>query len=164
MPDYRYAASPEDLPSLAELSKFSGLDQLRMIIGGEVAAPPISRLLGFRMVTADEGRVVFRGTPQFEAANPIGTTHGGWYGAILDSALACAVQSMVPVGYGSTTLEYKVNIIRPLPAGMEAESAGVASHVGRTTGVASAELRGVVDDKLYATGSTTCQVFRLPAG
>lgn len=159
MPPVRTARTPEDLLPPEDAARIDGLEWLRRMVAGEIAGPPISGLLGFRLVEIERGRARFVGTPGFEAANPMGTTHGGWYGAILDSAMACAVQSCVPAGRGSTTLEYKINIIRPLPAGMEAECIGTAAHVGRTTGVATAELRGVEDGKLYATGSTTCLVF-----
>ena len=161
MPEYKTAQTPADLLSVSDAARVSGLDWLQRMLDGQIAGPPISGLLGFRLVEIAAGRAVFRGTAAFSAANPMGTTHGGWYGAILDSAMACAVQSMVPAGRGSTTLEYKINIMRPLMAGVEAECIGLASHVGRTTGVATAELRGVEDGKLYATGSTTCQVFEL---
>lgn len=161
MPEPYAAQSPDDLVSIAEASKLSGYESLKKTLSGLQAAPPISGHMGIRLVELEPGRAVFRGTPAFAVANPMGTTHGGWYGTILDSAMACAVHSKVPAGRSSTTLEYKVNIMRPLPAGMEAECISVALHVGRTTGVASAELRGVEDGKLYATGSTTCQIFEI---
>lgn len=163
MSQYHTARTPADLLQPERAARISGLEGLRMMLRGDIGAPPISGLLGFRLTHVEEGLAVFRGVPTFEMANPMGTTHGGWYGAILDSAMACAVQSRVPAGFGSTTLEYKINILRPLPAGMEADCRAEAAHVGRTTGVSTAELRGVGDGKLYATGSTTCQVFAMPA-
>ncbi|MEM7439691.1 MAG: PaaI family thioesterase [Pseudomonadota bacterium] len=158
----RHAQSLDDLPTPEVLRSMSGLEWLQKSMTGEVAAAPISALMGFDLVEVSSGRVVFRGTPEFEAANPMGVTHGGWYGAILDSAMALAIQSKVPPGKASTTLEFKINIIRPIRPGIPADAVGIAAHVGRTTGVASAELRGVDDGKLYATGSTTCQVFDVP--
>ena len=161
MSDYHVAQSPRDLLPPGDATTISGLEWLERVISGDIAGPPIAGTLGFRLVEVRTGWARFLGTPAFSAVNPMGTTHGGWYGAILDSAMACAVQSGVPAGRGSTTLEYKVNILRPLPAGMEAACIGVANHVGRTTGVATAELRGRENGKLYATASTTCQVFEM---
>lgn len=66
-----------------------------------------------------------------------------------------------PRGSVYTTLEYKINILRGLPLGMEIDCIGVTDHVGRSTGVAHGEIRGVEDGKLYATGSTTCIVMKL---
>ena len=91
----------------------------------------------------------------------MGTVHGGWYGTVLDSCMACAVMTKVPRGSVYTTLEYKINILRGLPLDMEIDCIGVTDHVGRSTGVAHGEIRGVEDGKLYATGSTTCIVMKL---
>jgi uncharacterized protein (TIGR00369 family) len=91
----------------------------------------------------------------------MGTVHGGWYGTLLDSAMACAVMTKVPRGSVYTTLEYKINILRSIPLGMQVDCFGVIDHVGRSTGVAHGEIRGVEDGKLYATGSTTCIVMNI---
>jgi uncharacterized protein (TIGR00369 family) len=104
---------------------------------------------------------VFRGTPEFSVTNPMGTVHGGWYGTLLDSAMACAVMTAVPKGSAYTTLEYKINILRSIPLGTTVDCVGVIDHVGRSTGVAHGEIRGVQDGKLYATGSTTCIVMNI---
>jgi len=84
--------------------------------------------------------------------------HGGWYGAILDSAMGCAAMSVVPKGHWYTTLEYKVNLARALPVGVDVLAEATVQHAGRTTVVAEARLTGP-DGKLYATGSTTCIVM-----
>jgi uncharacterized protein (TIGR00369 family) len=70
---------------------------------------------------------------------------------------------MTGVATGSvyTTLEYKINILRSIPVDMEIDCIGQTDHVGRSTGVAHGEIRGVEDGKLYATGSTTCIVMKL---
>ncbi len=101
------------------------------------------------------------GAPEFNVCNPMGTVHGGWYGTLLDSAMACAVMTKVPRGSVYTTLEYKVNILRAIPLGMQIDCIGTIDHVGRSTGVAHGEIRGVEDGKLYATGSTTCIVMKI---
>ena len=87
------------------------------------------------------------------------TVHGGWYGTLLDSCMACAVMTKLPRGATYTTLEYKINITRAIPAGMEIVATGLVQHAGRSTGVANGEIRGAQDGKLYATGSTTCMIF-----
>ncbi|MEL6523809.1 MAG: PaaI family thioesterase [Pseudomonadota bacterium] len=137
----------------------SGLAFMEGIRDGTVPAPPICRVMNFRVDSVEPGQVVFRGSPAFDHTNPMGTVHGGWYGTLLDSAMACAVMTIVPEGSYYTTLEYKVNVTRSLPIGMEVLSTGVVRHAGRTTSVATGELRGVEDGKLYATGSTTCLIM-----
>ncbi|MCR8723014.1 PaaI family thioesterase [Frigidibacter sp. ROC022] len=159
MTDAYAAASPEDLLSPQELLSMSGLEFLTAMKEGRLAGPPIAGLMNYRPSVVEAGRVVFSGAPAFEVMNPIGTVHGGWYGTLLDSCMACAVQTLLPRGTVYTTLEYKINIIRPVPLGMQVDAIGTASHVGRTTGVASGEIRGQEDGKLYATGSTTCLIM-----
>ncbi len=158
----RIARTPADLLSLDELKSMSGLDFMRGILNGDLPGPPIGFTMGYGVHEVDEGRVVFRGTPDFSVTNPLGTVHGGWYGTLLDSAMACAVQTRVPAGSLYTTLEYKVNITRPIPLGMMVDCIGTIDHVGRSTGVSKGEIRGVEDGKLYATGSTTCIIMTAP--
>ena len=133
------AKGPEDLLSAAEVLGMTGLEFMRGILEGRLPGPPIGLTMGYTLHAV----------------------HGGWYGTLLDSAMACAIMTRVPKGSVYTTLEYKVNIIRPIPLGMEIECSGMTDHVGRSTGVAHGEIRGVEDGKIYATGSTTCIVMKL---
>lgn len=157
----RVASGPQDLLSQDELLNLSGLEFMQAILDGTNPGPPIGATLGYRLHSVDEGRAVFRGTPEFYATNPMGTVHGGWYGTLLDSAMACAVMTKVPRGSVYTTLEYKINILRGIPLGMQIECIGVTDHAGRSTGVAHGEIRGVEDGRLYATGSTTCIIMKI---
>lgn len=155
------ANSPEDLLSRDQLLALSGLEFMTGILEGRLPGPPIGQTMGYGLHSVEEGRVVFRGTPEFKTTNPMGTVHGGWYGTLLDSAMACAVMTRVPRGAVYTTLEYKISIIRPIPLGMLIDCEGIVDHAGRSTGIAHGEIRGVEDGKLYATGTTTCIIMKL---
>ena len=157
----KLATSPEELPTLAEALSMSGLEFMQSVLSGAFSGPPIGGLMGYTLHKVEDGRVEFRGAPPFEACNPMGTVHGGWYGTLLDSCMACAVMTEIPAGATYTTLEYKVNIVRTIPMGMEVDCIGTTQHVGRSTGVAIGEIRGAKDGKLYATGSTTCIIMAL---
>lgn len=157
----RLATKPEELLSQSEALKLSGLEFMQAILDGTNPGPPIGGTMGYKLHAIEDGKAVFRGTPEFNVTNPMGTVHGGWYGTLLDSAMACAVMTKVPRGSVYTTLEYKVNILRAIPLGMQVDCIGEIDHVGRSTGVAHAEIRGVEDGKLYATGSTTCIVMKI---
>jgi uncharacterized protein (TIGR00369 family) len=157
------AKTPEDLPSLATTLSMSGLDFMLAVRAGKIARPPISAVLNYSLDTVEEGRVVFRGTPEFQHCNPMGGVHGGWYGTLLDSCMACAVMTKVPKGSVYTTLEYKINIVKAIKPGTEIVAEGVIDHAGRSTGVAHGEIRGAADGVLYATGSTTCLIMALQA-
>ena len=157
----RRATRPEDLLSQAEALKLSGLEFMQAILDGTNPGPPIGDTMGYTLREVSDGRAVFRGAPSFAFTNPMGTVHGGWYGTLLDSAMACAVMTRIPRGSAYTTLEYKINILRGIPIDTEIDCIGVVDHVGRSTGIAHGEIRGVADGKLYATGSTTCIVMQI---
>ncbi len=154
------AKSPADLPKRSTVLGMSGLEFMQAMGRGEIARPPISDLLNYTLDEVAEGRIVFRGTPDFAHSNPLGGVHGGWYGTLLDSCMACAVMTIVPRGSIYTTLEYKVNLTRAIPLGTEIIATGIVDHAGRTTGVAHGDIRGAEDGKLYATGSTTCLIMK----
>ncbi|MGB3556767.1 MAG: PaaI family thioesterase [Jannaschia sp.] len=154
-----YATGPEDLATQERVRSMSGFAFMQAIRDGNLPQPPIARVLNYRVTEVEDGRVVFSGTPTFEHTNPLGSVHGGWYGTLLDSAMACAVMTKVPQGSVYTTLEYKVNVTRAIPPGTEILAEGVVQHAGRSTGVADGWIRGAADGRLYATGSTTCLIM-----
>ena len=138
----------------------SGLDYVRAIFAGELPPPPIATLLGFRGVEAERGRALFEIVPGEEHYNPIGSVHGGVALTLLDSAMGCAVHTLLDAGVGYTTLEVKANFVRPITAETGVvRCEGVVVHGGSR--VATAEGR-VTDDggKLLAHGTTTCLVLR----
>ena len=156
------AKTPADLPDLDTILSMSGLDFMLAMQRGEISRPPISGLMHYHLHAVAAGRVTFRGTPAFAHANPMGGVHGGWYGTLLDSCMACAVMTELPKGRIYTTLEFKVNITRALPLGVRVRAEGIVHHAGRSTGVATGEVRGAEDGRLYATGSTTCMIMAAP--
>lgn len=154
------AAEPRDAqPTRQALLSRSGLEFMQEVRAGRLSGPPIGAALGFRLTEVAPGEVAFEGVPQTGVTNPMGSVHGGWYGAILDSCMGCAVMTGLAQGQVYTTLEFKVNITRPVPLGLTVRAVGRVAHLGRKTGVATGELRGAEDGKLYATGSTTCLIM-----
>ena len=149
----------KDVLSMEEILEISGLDMMEGILKGIYPAAPIANILNYKVHAVEKGRVVFRGSPNLESRNPMGTLHGGWYGTILDSAMACAVMTTLPAGKIQTTLEFKVNIIRSIPIGVTVDALGTVEHSGKSTGVAVGSLVDVKSGKLYASSSTTCIIM-----
>ena len=137
----------------------SGLAFLQDMVDGKVPQAPMCATLGFHLAEAAEGFAVFEGLPEFRHYNPIGTVHGGFTATLLDSALGCAVFSTMAKGEAWTTLELKLNLVRPISKDTgPVRAEGRIMHRGRT--VATAE--GTVKDragKLYAHATTTCMIF-----
>ncbi|RUU94353.1 PaaI family thioesterase, partial [Mesorhizobium sp. M6A.T.Cr.TU.017.01.1.1] len=86
----------------ADILKYTGLELLQSIVDGKYPAPPISFQLNFTLTEVSEGRAVFRGMPSERHLNPLGSVHGGWAATLLDSALACAVQTLLEKGEAYT--------------------------------------------------------------
>lgn len=145
-----------------DIEHYTGLELLQRLVEGKYPAPPISFQMNFILTEVSEGRAVFRGMPGASHLNPLGTVHGGWAATLLDSALGCAVQTLLAKGEAYTTAEFKVNLTRPItPKTGEVICEGNVIHKGRTLAVSEATLKDG-NGKLLAFGTETCSIF--PAG
>jgi uncharacterized protein (TIGR00369 family) len=144
-----------------QVAGMTGLQLMQAMLRGELPYPPIARTLDFQLLEAEEGRAVFQGTPGPAHLNPMGGVHGGWYATLLDSALGCAVHTMMPSGRGYTTAELSVNLVRAIgPKVQRVRAEGKVLHSGRQLATAEGRLYGP-DGTLYAHATTTCLVFEL---
>ena len=145
-----------------QVAGMSGLEMMQAMLAGEIPTPPIAQTLDFLVMEIGPGRAVFQGTPGAAHLNPLGTIHGGWFATLLDSALGCAVHTMMPPGRGYTTAELGVNLVKALtPKVQRVRAIGTVIHCGRQLATAEARLVGP-DGTLYAHATTTCLVFELP--
>lgn len=141
------------------VTRDGGLKVMQPMLAGELPAPPMAKTLRFSLAEVEEGRVLFKGFPTHEHLNPLGSVHGGWTATVMDSALGCAVFSTVAPGEAYTTIEFKVNLVRPLLPGMgEVVCEGRLVHRGRTIATSEAWLRDA-NGKLLAHGTETCAIF-----
>jgi uncharacterized protein (TIGR00369 family) len=154
MSERKFGVVPADV-----LLSHTGLDFLQRVVDGRLPAPPMAETLGFMIVAVEKGRVIFEGTPQHRHYNPIGAVHGGFAMTLLDSALGCAVHTMLDKGETYTTLEIKVNMVRPLTKDTGLVRAeGRVLHRGRAVATADGEVKDA-SGKLYAHATTTCMIF-----
>ncbi len=147
----------------AELSgpafSLAGIDFLRKVVAGELPPAPMASLLGYDLTEVEEGRAVFTAVPGERHYNPIGVVHAGLAATLLDSAMGCAVHTMLPAGTGYTTLETKFNLDRAITSDTglvrcEATVITVGSRVGTAEGRVTGE-----DGRVYAHGTSTCLVM-----
>lgn len=144
------------------LASMSGLDFLQKMFAGELPHATMMQQVGLVGGSAEKGHVIFRAVPSPQHYNPIGSVHGGFAATLLDSAMGCAVQSMLPAGTVYTSLEFKISLIRAITSDTgEVRAEGRALNVGRRVGTAEGQL---LDSKgrLLAHGTTTCLVFEAP--
>lgn len=158
----RARLAPPGVSTMEDLKASSGMDFLQKIWDGVLPSLPIGETLDFIPVEGEPGRIVFQGTPDRRHYNPLGSVHGGYFCTLLDSAVGCAVHSVLPKGVGYTTLELKVNLVRALTdktGPVRAE--GRVVQVGKQVGIAEGRIIDA-EGKLYAHATTTCLVFPLP--
>ena len=154
-----YGVTPTEV-----MASMAGIDFVRAIFSGKLPAPPIMQTIEPFDSTAEPGAVVMHSIPGFRHYNPIGLVHGGYAATLLDSVMGLAVHTMLPVGTGYTTLEFKISFIR----GLTEESGPVRSegrtlNVGRRTATAEARITDA-KGRLLAHATTTCLVFEIPKG
>lgn len=155
----RLASDAPDVLHLDVMRGTSGLEIFQKMLRGELPPPPIARTLDFALVEAERGRVVFQGHPAKAHYNPIGSVHGGYHATLLDSCVACAVQSMLEAGQAYTTVELKVNYLRALTDQVgPVRAEGTVIQVGRQIGIAEGRLVDAAG-RLYAHATTTCLIF-----
>jgi len=135
----------------------TGLEFLRRVVAGEVRNVPIGETLGFRAVEVEPGRIVFAGKPGAGSLNLIGTIHGGWSAAILDTAMALAALTTLDARHDFTTLDLKLNFLRPIAAGAEVRAEGSVVHGGRRVVLCEGRIVDAAG-KLLVHGTSTCLV------
>ena len=147
-------------PALQPLHAMSGIEYLKAMQSGEVPLPPFVAFIGMEAIEVSEGRVVFSAEPAEYHYNPLGTVHGGVIATLLDSAMSCAVQSVLPAGTGYTTLEINVNYLRPITSAAGTMTCeGTIIHMGGRLATAQARLTDAAG-KLYAHSTATCIILR----
>ncbi|MDM0011802.1 PaaI family thioesterase [Variovorax sp. J22P168] len=140
----------------------TGLEMMQMMINAEIPYAAIAKTLSFQIIEVSPGRAVFQGRPLPEHLNPLGSIHGGWFATLLDSALGCAVHTLMPAGRSYTTAELGVNLVKAItPKVQRVRAEGKVIHCGRQLATAEARIVGA-DGTLYAHATTTCLVFELP--
>lgn len=141
-------------------SGMSGLEYMQKLAAGELPQSGMGRLMGFRITEVGEGYAVVTVVPDERHHNGIGIAHGGLAATLLDSATGCAINTMMTAGRIFTTLEMKINYVRPIrgDAGVVRCEARVI-HAGSRTAYAEGR---VMDEqgRLYAHGTATCMLFR----
>ena len=148
----------DPLATAAALPTMSGLDALRAMLAGEYPPPSMMVLLGMHLTSVELGEVVFEATPDDSLYNPLGTVHGGLVCTMLDSAIGCAVHTTLPVGVRYTSIELKVNYLRPVHAGMRLRARAWVVKPGRRAAFADGEVRDA-EGRVVATASGTCLVM-----
>jgi uncharacterized protein (TIGR00369 family) len=141
----------------------SGLEFLEKLRDGALPAPPFAEVTDIWIMEVERGRVVFEAKPSPRFLNPMGSVHGGWISTVLDSAMGCAVHSIMQPGQAYTTVDMSVSFVRPVSAGTGLiRCEGKLIHAGNRIATAEGRLWDA-SHTLIAHGSETCLVMNPPA-
>jgi uncharacterized protein (TIGR00369 family) len=139
--------------------ELSGLEFVQGLVDGTLPLNTIAETLGYDVTEVASGRVVVTATPNGTHLNPAGTVHGGLAATLLDSCMGLAIQSTLEKGVRSTTLEFKISLVRPITVETGLISAaGVVLRSGRRVGTAEGRITDQ-QGRLLAHGTTTCLIF-----
>ncbi len=154
--NYTWADSEE----LARAGRaMAGIDYLRAMMNGDMPRCAYQETMDYDLVEVAEGRVVVAGRPGADLANPLGTVHGGYFAGMLDSAMGCAIHSLLTAEQSYTTLEFKLNMVRGLPTdGTMIRAIGEVIHPGRKVATSEARLEDEAG-KFYAHATCSCLIF-----
>jgi uncharacterized protein (TIGR00369 family) len=140
--------------------EMSGLEFVRGLADGTLPLNTIAETLGYDVSEAASGRVIVTARPGDHLLNPAGTVHGGFAATLLDSCMGLAIQSTLDKGVGSTTLEFKISLLRPItPETGTIRAEGVVLTCGRRVGTAEGRITDS-EGRLLAHGTTTCLIFQ----
>jgi len=145
--------------SADRLKEMSGLEFVTGLASGALPLNTIAQTLGYDVVEAERGRVAITLDPTGAHLNPWGTVHGDLTATLLDSCMGLAIQSMVDKGFGSTTLEFKISLVRPITLETgRIRAEGKVLNCGKRVGTAEGRVTDA-DGRLLAHGTTTCLIF-----
>ena len=138
----------------------SGMEFFGAMADGRVPLPPIMHALDISGFSFEEGRVVFKLTPQEFHYNPLGSVHGGVFATLLDSACGCAVHTKLPAGMFYTSLDLSVKFLRPVSIVTgEITAEGTVVHLGRRMALAEGRIVDAAG-KVYATANSSCLIMQ----
>ena len=158
MPD-RIASRTYGTVSDDRQREMSGLEFVQGLADGTLPLNTIAQTLGYDITEAESGRVVATVKPSDIHLNPAGTVHGGLAATLLDSYMGLAIRSKLEKGVNSTTLEFKISLVRPItPNTGPIKAEGIVLSCGRRVGTAEGRITDI-NGRLLAHGTTTCLIF-----
>jgi len=143
-----------------DVSNVSGLDYLRSIQNEIIAPPPVAMLIGYKILNVKNGHVVYELDPKEYHYNPFSSVHGGIISTLLDTAMTASVLSTLTKGTNCSTIEIKVNFVRPVTSRCgTVKCEAQVLHTGKSFATAEGKLKDQ-NGKLYAHGVSTCSIFK----
>ncbi len=143
-----------------DVANTTGLDYLKSIKNKEIAPPPVAMLIGYKISTVENGYAVYELDPKEYHYNPFSSVHGGIISTLLDTAMTASVLSTLAKGTNCSTVEIKVNFVRPVTSTCGTLACEARPlHIGKSLATVEGKLKDQ-NGKLYAHGVSTCSIFK----
>src|SRR5712692_2660967 len=134
------------------------IDRFNARVRGDGPGAPVGRLIGFRPTAIEAGKAIFALEAGPQHANPMGTLHGGIICDVADAAMGVAYASTLGEGESFTTIELKINFLRPFKSGTLVATARLVKG-GRTIGLTECDVTDQ-EGRLVARAMSTCMTLR----
>ena len=134
------------------------LEMIEKVARGELPPPPVARLIGFRLTSIESGKAVVEMEAGEAHANPMGTLHGGVLCDIADAAMGLAYAAALEEGETFTTLELKINFLKPIWKA-RLRAVGRVVKRGRSVGMVECDITDE-QESLVARATSTCLTLR----
>ena len=136
----------------------SNIDFFLQIIAGEAPRAAVSELIGMEMVDVGEGTATFELVAGPQHWSPPGNLHGGILCDLADAAMGCANATRLGPGEAFTTVELKINFLKPVWEG-RLRAVGSVVKAGRTIALTDCRVTDE-DGSLVAYATSTCMTLR----
>ncbi len=140
------------------INKMNGLEVMQGIVQGDIPHPTMAETIPMKVLSANEGSVIFEVIADSRHTNPLGGVHGGFAATVLDSVTGSAVHTMLAAGQGYGTIELNVKMLKPVPKDTVLKAEGSVISMSKSLGVSEGRLTDD-DGKLLAYASATCMLM-----
>lgn len=128
-------------------------DEHRAYAANALHSLPFAKLIGMKLIDMQLDIAVISIEMRDDLRQPSGVLHGGVTATLIDTAMAFAVRTRLPVNEATATIDLTVHYLRPHISGTLTCTAKVV-RAGKRIFTVSAEVRGT-DGKLIATAIST---------
>ena len=140
------------------ISELSGFEILQLCTEGEIKVP-MSETMGQKLIKLEKGYVLFEVKPDGRHLGPFGAVHGGYVATTLDSAVSCAVISLLEPGVPQVVVDLNVKMLKAIPRDKVMNSEGKVLHLSKRIAMAEGKIMDH-EGTLYAHATATCMLLR----
>lgn len=140
------------------IGDMNGLEHMQAIVEGRIPHPSMCKTVSMKAILAEKGKVIYEAVADDRHINPLGSVHGGFAAAVMDSVTGYAIHTMLDAGVGYATVDLSVKMLRPVPKNTKLIAEGRVLNISKSLGVSEGTLKNEAG-KLFAHATATCMIF-----